>query len=69
MSGVANFFKKKDRLDYNRFITCPSSGSRGKQYVMEKGKNICPCCGVDFDSDTIADPDLVGHTMFEYTEG
>lgn len=60
--GVANFFKKKDRLDYNRFVTCPVAGSSGKKYVMEKGKDICPCCGQDTKIYT-------GHWVTEFSEG
>jgi len=49
--SVANFFKKKDRLDYSRQVTCPVAK---KRYVPEMAvKNveglgpctICPACG------------------------
>ena len=66
MSGVANFFKRKDKLDYNRFVRCPLPGSSGKQYVMEKGSHICPCCGEDLEGDHKF---LIGHQLSVYSEG
>lgn len=42
--NVANFFKKKDKLDYTRQVSCPKHMGY-KRYFMEKGKNICPACG------------------------
>lgn len=44
MSRVANFFKKKDKLDYSRQVSCPKTMGY-KRYFMEKNKNVCPACG------------------------
>jgi len=45
--SIANFFKKKDKLDYTRMVVCPLEG---KKYFPEKGKNICPACGREFEN-------------------
>jgi rRNA maturation endonuclease Nob1 len=63
MSGISNFFKRKNKLNYNNKIFCPVAK---KWYVEQNPADICPACGEKLTDDGF--PENIGHIIEKVEE-